>query len=46
MAGEVVHDDDGEGWKLWYEDLFDIGLEGIAVDGTIEHPGCDDAARG
>jgi hypothetical protein len=31
-------------WKLGQEHLFDIGLKGITVDGTIEQPGCDDAA--
>ena len=46
MAGEVVHDDDGGGWKFGYEDFFDVGLEGIAVDRPIKDPGCDDAARG
>ena len=46
MAGEVIHDDDGAIWKIGDQYLFDIGLEGIAVDGTIEHPGRDDAARG
>lgn len=46
VAGEIVHDDDGAIWKLRDQHLFDIGLEGIAVDGAIEHPGRDDAARG
>src|SRR6185437_2717082 len=46
VAGEVVHNDDGLVWQFGDEDLFDIGLEGITIDRTIEHPGLDDAARG
>lgn len=46
VAGEVVHDHDGIGWKLGDEHLFDIGLEGLAVDGAIKYPGSDDATGG
>lgn len=46
MAGEVVHDDDVAGPQFRDEHLGDIGLEGVPIDGAIEHPGSDEAAEG
>ena len=46
MAGEVVHDDDRASRELGDQHLFHIGLEGIAVDGAVEHPWRDHATRG
>ena len=37
MAGQVVHDDDVAGGKAGCQHLLDIGLEGAAVHGAIEH---------
>jgi hypothetical protein len=44
MAREVINDDDVAGAEFPNEDLLDIGLEGIAVDRTVEHEGRDEAA--
>src|SRR5580765_8316873 len=38
VTAEIVHDHDVTGMKRWDEDLFDIGLEALAVDGTVEQP--------
>ena len=35
VAGEVVHDDDVAWAQFWYEDLLDISLEGVTVDGAV-----------
>ncbi len=43
VAGEVVHHDDVSVLGLPNQDLADIGLEGVAVDRPVEHPGRDDA---
>lgn len=32
--------------QFWYEDLLDISLEGITVDGAVEHEGGDEASHG
>ena len=37
MAVEIVHHDDVAGYKFGDEDLLDIGLEGVAVDWTVEN---------
>lgn len=39
VAGEIVHDDDIAGPEFGHQDLGDIGLEPVAVDGAIEHHG-------
>jgi hypothetical protein len=39
VAGEVVHDDDVARRQLGHQDLGDIGLEPVAVDGAIAHHG-------
>ena len=46
VAGEVVHHDHVAGRELGHEHLVDIGLEGVAVDRTVEDHGRDDARRG
>ena len=38
VTAEIVHDHDVTGMKRWDEDLFDIGLEALAIDGTVEQP--------
>ncbi len=38
MAAEIVHDDDIAGSKRGNQDLFDIGSEGLAIDGGVEKP--------
>ena len=45
MAGEIVHDDNIAWPERWDEDLFDISLEPIAIDGAIEHHGRDHARQ-
>jgi hypothetical protein len=39
VAGQVVHDHEIAGLKLWAEDPFDIGLEAEAVDWAVENEG-------
>lgn len=39
VAGESVHDDDIAGPEFGHQDLGDMGLEPVAVDGAIEHHG-------
>ena len=43
MAQEIIHDDETAGAEFPHEDLFDIGLEGIPVDGAVKHEGRDEA---
>lgn len=43
MAREVVHDDEVAWAQFPHEHLLDIGLEGIPVDGAVEHEGRDEA---
>ena len=43
MGWEIVHDDDVPGLQCRCKELLDIGQEGVAVDGTIENHGCNDA---
>jgi len=42
VARQVVHDHEVSGAQFGNEHLRDIGLEGIAVEGTIEHEGRND----
>jgi hypothetical protein len=44
MAREVIHDDETAGAEFPHEDLFDIGLEGIPVDGAVKDEGRDEAS--
>ena len=46
MAGQVVHDDDVALAQFRDKDALDIGLEGVAVDWTIENERRDHAAGG
>ncbi len=43
MAGQVVHDHDVARPELGDEHLTDIGVEGVAIDRSIEHHGRDQA---
>ena len=36
VAAEIIHEDGVAGGEFRDEDLLDIGLEGVAVDGTVE----------
>jgi len=38
VAGEIVHDDYVAWLERWHQDLVDIGLEPITIDGTIKCP--------
>ena len=42
MRPKIVHDDDIAGLECRDEDLFDIGQEGLAIDGAIQHEGRGD----
>ena len=46
VAGEIIHDDDVAAEQFWAEDLLDIGLEGLTVDGAIEDAGRNEASQG
>jgi hypothetical protein len=46
VAGQVVHDDDVATPQFRDQHLGHLGLEGVAVDRPIEHPGGDEAAHG
>lgn len=46
VAGEVVHDDQVAGAQFGNEDLFDLGLEGVAIDRAAQHEGRDHAPSG
>lgn len=46
VAREIVHDNDIAGAQFWAEDLLDIGLEGLTVDGAVEYEGRDEASQG
>jgi hypothetical protein len=46
VAGEVVHDDDVATPLFGNQHLGDVGLEGVPVDGSVEHPWRDEAPRG
>ena len=37
VARQIVHDDDVAGPQFGHEDLSDIGLEPLAIDGAIKH---------
>jgi hypothetical protein len=39
VAAQVVHDDDIARAERWHQELLDIGEEGLAVDGAVEHAG-------
>ena len=38
VGGEVVEDDDGAGLQLGGEDLFDVGIEDVAIHRARENP--------
>jgi hypothetical protein len=42
-AAEVIHDDDVAGLQLGHQHLVDVGPEGGAVEGALEHQGRDHA---
>lgn len=46
VARQAVHDDDVAPPEFRHENLGDIGLEGGAVDRSVEHPGRNEAAKG
>src|SRR3954451_23946785 len=43
VAGQIVHDDNVARAQGWGEDLLDVGAEGGAVHGVIQHVGRGDA---
>ena len=45
MARQIVHDHDVAGTEFGHQHLLDIGLEGIAVDRTVEQHRCGDAGE-
>lgn len=45
VAGEVVHDDDVSWLERWRENVADVGLEPVAVDGAVQDHGGDHAAE-
>ena len=45
MARQIVHNHDVAGADFGHQHLLDIGLEGIAVDRTVEHHRCCDAGQ-
>lgn len=46
VGGQVVEDDDGAGLELGDEDLLDVGVKGVAIHRTRDHPRCDDPFAG
>ena len=46
MARQVIHDDDVAAAQLWAEDLLNIGLKGLTVDGAVEDAGRNEASQG
>lgn len=45
MAREVVHDDDVPCSQVGHQNLRNISFEPVAVDRTVEHHRCDNAAH-
>lgn len=38
MRGEVVQDDNGARFELWYQHLLDVGLKGFAIHCALDDP--------
>lgn len=46
VGGQVVENDHGSGFKGRGELGLDVGVEGAAVHGTFDDPGCDEVGAG
>ena len=40
MRAKIIHDHDVAWLECWNENLFDIALEGLAVDRPVDQPWC------
>jgi len=46
VAGEIIIDDDVAGAQFLGENLLDIGLERLTVDGAVENEVRDETSKG